>query len=190
MNSRYILLESEDLFIRQPHLNDASEIADYFIRNRQFHKPFDPVRPEDFFTEENWMTCIAGDLQKCRNDESLRLFLFHKETPYKAIGMVHYFGFIRGAFQAAYLGYSLDESEQGKGYMHKALAKTLNYMFETLHFHRIMANCMVDNIKSLELLKKLNFVIEGTAKDYLHINGQWEDHILSALTNKNYSVTQ
>ena len=187
MNDKYVVLESENLFIRQPHLNDATEIADYFMRNRQFHKPFDPIRPEEYFTEENWSRCIASDLQKFRNDESLRLFLFHKEAPYRVIGMSHYSGFIRGVFQASYVGYSLDESEQGKGYMYQALATTTAYMFETMHFHRIMANCMTENKKSLKVLKKLHFEVEGTAKDYLFINGKWEDHNLTALTNKSYS---
>lgn len=190
MNSKYVVLESDRLFIRQTHLNDAFEIADYFSRNRQFHKPFDPIRPDYFFTENNWTECVASDLHKFRNDESLRLFLFQKESPYRIIGMIHFSGFIRGAFQAAYLGYSLDEKHQGNGYMHEALSTAIDYMFSTLNFHRIMANCMVENKKSLQVLENLDFVVEGTAKDYLYIDGKWEDHILTALINKEHSFNQ
>ncbi len=190
MNSKYVVLESDRLFIRQTHLNDAFEIADYFSRNRQFHKPFDPIRPDYFFTEKNWTECVVSDLHKFRNDESLRLFLFEKESPYRIIGMIHFSGFIRGAFQAAYLGYSLDEKCQRKGFMHESLSVAISYMFQTLNFHRIMANCMTTNERSLSVLKKLNFDIEGTAKDYLFINGKWEDHILTALANKEHLFNQ
>ncbi len=104
--------------------------------------------------------------------------------------MVHFFGFTRGVFQATYLGYSLDEAEQGNGYMHQALSVTVEYMFNDLHFHRIMANCMVSNKKSLQVLQKLDFEIEGTAKDYLFINRNWEDHILTTRINYKHKFNQ
>lgn len=40
--------------------------------------------------------------------------------------------------------------------------------------------------RSARLLHKLGFVIEGHAKKYLLINGQWEDYILTSLTNENW----
>ena len=187
MNTKYVVLDSEELFIRQAHINDAFEITDYFIRNRDFHKQFDPIRPEEFYTDIFWTEIAGIDLLKFKNDESLRLFIFKKESPHRVIGMIHFSGFIRGVFQAAYLGYSLDENEQGNGYMQQALTKAIEYMFNKLQFHRIMANCMTDNKKSLQVLNKLKFEIEGTAKDYLFINGKWEDHILTALTNNDHS---
>ena len=49
-----------------------------------------------------------------------------------------------------------------------------------------MANYMPDNIASAQVLKKLGFVIEGTAKDYLYIDDRWEDHILTSLVNPNW----
>jgi ribosomal-protein-alanine N-acetyltransferase len=42
---------------------------------------------------------------------------------------------------------------------------------------------MPRNEKSAKLLKRLNFTIEGYARDYLFIDGKWEDHILTSLTN-------
>ena len=190
MNRKIVSLESQSLIIRQAQLSDAGLIADYFIRNRLFHKPFDPIRPEEFYTERYWQHAIPYDLENFQNDKSLRLFLFDKSDVTTAIGMIHFSGFIRGVFQASYVGYSLDEHAQGKGYMNQALRESVKYMFEELHFHRIMANCMTTNIRSLNLLKKLDFQIEGTAKDYLYIDGRWEDHILTACTNKNYKFNQ
>ena len=34
-------------------------------------------------------------------------------------------------------------------------------------------------------LRRLGFVVQGYARDYLHIDGEWRDHILTALTNPN-----
>lgn len=34
------------------------------------------------------------------------------------------------------------------------------------------------------LLKRLGFVVEGYARDYLMINGLWQDHILTSLVDQ------
>ncbi|MGH9831222.1 MAG: GNAT family N-acetyltransferase, partial [Blastocatellia bacterium] len=39
------------------------------------------------------------------------------------------------------------------------------------------------NSRSGKLLRRLNFVVEGYARDYLCIAGKWEDHIMTSLTN-------
>ena len=70
--------------------------------------------------------------------------------------------------------------------MTAALQATIEYMFNELNIHRIMANYMPHNNASARVLEKLGFVIEGQARDYLRINGQWRDHILTSLTNHNW----
>ena len=46
-----------------------------------------------------------------------------------------------------------------------------------------MANYMPTNEASGKVLKRLGFTVEGYARDYLCLNGKWEDHILTSLTN-------
>ncbi len=43
---------------------------------------------------------------------------------------------------------------------------------------------MPRNTPSLSLVKKLGFHEEGLAKQYLKINGQWEDHLHMTLLNE------
>ncbi len=66
--------------------------------------------------------------------------------------------------------------------MFEALERSIRYIFEELSIQRIMANYMPINTRSAKLLNFLGFTIEGYAKNYLLINGRWEDHILSALS--------
>lgn len=49
-----------------------------------------------------------------------------------------------------------------------------------------MANYMPHNQRSGNLLRRLGFVVEGYARDYLLINGRWEDHIQTSLINPNW----
>jgi ribosomal-protein-alanine N-acetyltransferase len=49
-----------------------------------------------------------------------------------------------------------------------------------------MANYMPHNRRSGNVLKRLGFVVEGYARDYLMINGKWEDHIFTSLINPHW----
>lgn len=72
--------------------------------------------------------------------------------------------------------------------MQKALALALPYMFDTQQMHRIGATYMPNNHRSGAVLHSMGFEKEGIAKDYLLINGKWEDHILTALINPNWQA--
>jgi ribosomal-protein-alanine N-acetyltransferase len=70
--------------------------------------------------------------------------------------------------------------------MQEAMEVAITYVFQNLNMHRIMANYMPHNRRSGNLLRKLGFVVEGYARDYLMINGKWEDHILTSLINDSF----
>ena len=71
----------------------------------------------------------------------------------------------------------------------KLWKQAIQYMFEKQKIHRIMANYMPSNEKSARLLSKLGFTIEGCAKDYLLVNGKWEDHKLTSLVNQQWNLS-
>jgi ribosomal-protein-alanine N-acetyltransferase len=83
--------------------------------------------------------------------------------------------------QAADLGYGLDARHQGQGLMTEALRTACDYAFSAMGLHRIQANHLPENLKSAAVLRRLGFVVEGYARDYLLINGRWRDHVLTAL---------
>ncbi|KFN17466.1 hypothetical protein JM66_20365 [Aeromonas bestiarum] len=45
------------------------------------------------------------------------------------------------------------------------------------------AICQSITLRSGALLERLGFEREGLARDYLMINGRWEDHVLTARLN-------
>jgi ribosomal-protein-alanine N-acetyltransferase len=99
------------------------------------------------------------------------------------LGWCNFTNVIRGIFQACYLGYKLDERSQGHGYMTEALTAAIDYLFTEQRLHRIQANYMPHNQRSAAVLRRLGFTIEGTARKYLFIGGEWRDHVLTSLTN-------
>lgn len=83
-----------------------------------------------------------------------------------------------GVFRNAFIGYSIDENEQGKGYMKEAVKLAIDYAYEELELHRIEASTMVSNEKSQRVLKSCGFQELGVSKEYLYINGKWQDHVV------------
>jgi [ribosomal protein S5]-alanine N-acetyltransferase len=91
---------------------------------------------------------------------------------------------MRGAFLSCFLGYKLDGQEINQGYMTEALKKGTEIMFQDFGLHRIEANIMPKNIRSLRVAEKAGFYNEGLSRKYLNINGKWEDHIHMVLLNE------
>jgi [ribosomal protein S5]-alanine N-acetyltransferase len=94
----------------------------------------------------------------------------------------------RGVAQSASLGYWIGESYKRQGYMTESLAAALNLAFVRLGLHRVEAACLPDNKASRALLLKCGFEEEGYAREYLRINGRWQDHLLFAILRRNCPI--
>ena len=178
---------TQRLLIRLGNREDVPAIIKYYTDNKDFLTPFYPTWSEYFFAETYWNREVEIALQEFMQRQSLRLLIFSQNEP-KIIGIINFRNFIWGAAQFCTVGYSLAEKEQGKGYMTEALQASIDYVFGELNIHRIMANYMPHNQSSGKLLSRLGFVVEGYARDYLLINGQWQDHILTSLINPRWKV--
>jgi ribosomal-protein-alanine N-acetyltransferase len=60
--------------------------------------------------------------------------------------------------------------------MAEAVSLVLDYAFDDLRLHRVEAACLVHNEPSRKLLLKRGFTEEGLARQYLRIDGKWQDH--------------
>jgi [ribosomal protein S5]-alanine N-acetyltransferase len=177
-------IETERLLLTLPPEEAASRVLAYFEENRQHLERWSPEPHALFYTEQFWRERLAQARAEFQQDQSMKLVLFERDRPEGAVlGVCNFSNFVRGPFQACYLGYSLDHRFEGRGLMTEALRAATRYVFEHLRLHRIMANYIPTNERSGRLLERLGFVREGYAHDYLLIDGRWQDHILTSLTN-------
>lgn len=178
------ILETDRLLLTIPDIDAAPRLLTYATENEAHLAPFEPSRPKDFFSLSFWRRRIEVHRDEFLRDRSMRLVILRRDDPYgPVVGHCNYSNFIRGAFQACYLGYSLDHRHQGQGVMREAIAGSLSYVFGALRLHRVMANYLPTNERSGRLLARLGFVVEGYARNYLFINGAYRDHVLTALTS-------
>lgn len=153
----------------------------YVKENKAFLEQWEPLRHESYYSMETAVLRVDEMQKDFKRDRGLVLCLLNKDES-EILAYSNYSSIVRGVFQACHLGYSVGEKYQGQGYMKEALAAGIKYLHEEMNINRIMANYMPHNQKSAAVLRSLGFEQEGKARKYLKIAGNWEDHILTALT--------
>jgi ribosomal-protein-alanine N-acetyltransferase len=183
LSAREPILDTPRLRLSLLGPSDAPRVREYLERNLEHFRRWEPPRPENYFTDAYWHDKLSEAQSNLEQDRSVRFFVLRREAPSgPVIGMVNFSRLVRGGFQCAGLGYSLDEAAVGHGYMQEALRVALAWMFDQQGFHRIEANYRPENLRSGRVLAALGFVTEGYARDYLMVDGAWRDHVLTSLT--------
>lgn len=170
-------LATERLILKVLDDSYAEQVLDYYIRNRDFLKPWSAKRNENYYTLEEQKRLLLELYKMIENQEAYKVWICKKEEPDRILGSVGLSNIVYGAFQSCHLGYQLDQHEQSKGFMTEAVREIVDYAFNEMGLHRIEANIMPRNKASLRVVEKLGFYHEGLALKYLKINGVWEDHI-------------
>jgi [ribosomal protein S5]-alanine N-acetyltransferase len=175
--------------LRLPDPASAHLLANYLMRNAHRFEPLSPQRDADYYGVD---ACYErAHIQRASSlaGVALHQWLFAVGHPRRLLGEIHVTNVVRGAFQAAYLGYALDGQHEGQGLMYEALQLTLHHTFQVMGLHRLMANYLPTNERSGRLLRRLGFSVEGYARDYLQIAGRWQDHVLTSKTSELPSAT-
>lgn len=184
-----VRLVTDRIVIRLTYERDNYRLADYYSLNKDFLIPWEPIRDKSHYQPAGWQNRLQVMNEMHREGSAFHFVLLDKEEN-EVMGVANFSNVLRGSFYACYLGYSLGEKWQGQGLMYEALTQTIRYMQQHQKIHRIMANYMPHNMRSGNLLTKLGFEREGYAKQYLQINGEWRDHVLTALTDNTWALNK
>lgn len=164
-------------------------LANYYAVNEAHFEPWAPRVPAGHYSISAWRKRLADREDEFRQGSSVHFIGTDAEESH-VIGSCSLSNIVRGVFQSCHMGYSVSSRYEGQGYMRKIVAHTIEYAFNEMNLHRIMANHMPNNSRSESLLKSLGFEREGYARDYLMIAGRWEDHVLNSLINPDYRPRQ
>ncbi|BDU50167.1 GNAT family N-acetyltransferase [Haliovirga abyssi] len=171
-----MILKTKRLLLKTLDESYAEEVLEFYKKNIIFLKEWEPERNNDFYKIGVHKLNLRNDVLKNEKKELFRVWIFRSGEE-KILGTVALSNIIYGVFKSCHLGYKFDKDEVGKGYAIESVKKVIEYGFNELKLHRIEANIMPKNKRSLNLVKKLGFEEEGLAKNYLKINGEWEDHL-------------
>jgi [ribosomal protein S5]-alanine N-acetyltransferase len=179
-------LTTDRLVVRLAQPADVPAILRYHHENADHLANSRPRSPADFLTEAFWQRSVNAAVREFREDRSARFYLFDREQPGMVVGSAALSQIFRGPAHYSVLGYGVAREHEGKGLMHEGLEAVIRYAFGPMNLRRVMANYVPTNARSGALLRRLGFVVEGYARDYLLLNGRWQDHILTSLTNPDW----
>lgn len=172
-------ISGDGVSLRTPLMTDYNEWAALRELSREFLTPWEPVWPLDDLTRSAFRRRLKRYIEDLRTDQGYA-FLIVRTLDNTIVGGLTLANIRRGVAQAASLGYWMGQPYARQGYMTAAVRAVIPFAFETLRLHRLEAACIPTNVGSNRLLENVGFVREGYAREYLCINGKWQDHLLYA----------
>ncbi|MDD5934926.1 MAG: GNAT family protein [Clostridiales bacterium] len=160
------------------HLDETSApyVLSFYQENQKLFEPWEPAHPARFYTLNYQMTLLAAERNLASRSQAIRYFLFEKQNPNKIIGTVNFYHMLRSPNSSCKLGYKLASGVWHQGYAYEAISFLLPIVFHSYRLHRIEAEVMPTNQRSIRLIKRLGFTYEGIARQSCEINGCFEDH--------------
>jgi ribosomal-protein-alanine N-acetyltransferase len=169
----------EGVVLRTPQMTDYPEWAELREASRDFLTPWEPTWPTDDLTRSAFRRRVRRYSEDIRTDQGYAFLIFRKSDGI-LVGGLTLANIRRGVAQAGSLGYWMGFPYVRQGYMTAAVNAVIPFALEKLRLHRLEAACIPTNAGSIRLLEKNGFVREGYAREYLCINGIWQDHLLFA----------
>ena len=180
-----IELQTKRLYLRTPHKKMLRAIISFNNKNKERFKVWEGELDEDYYTKAYQKRLIKAERKAQHRSDSLCFYIF-KEDTLSLVGKISVYSVAFGNASNAVLGYKLDKDAEGRGYMKEALEKVVEFMFDEINLHRLEINLIERNVRSKNLAKSLGFTLEGESKQFMEINGQWEDHLRYVLINKRW----
>jgi ribosomal-protein-alanine N-acetyltransferase len=172
-------IAGDGVMLRAPLPSDFAEWAELREASRAFLAPWEPTWPADDLTRGAFRRRLRRYAEDQRADLAYPFFLF-RQHDHVLLGGLTLGNIRRGVAQAGSLGYWMGAAYARQGHMTSAVRALVSFAFATLRLHRIEAACIPANAASIRLLEKAGFSREGYAREYLCINGVWQDHLLFA----------
>lgn len=153
--------------------------------NTQWLRPWEATLPPGSQTGPTTYAGLVRALTKqARDGRMLPWLIFHSGPDGRRpdfAGQLTVSGIVGGSASWGQIGYWIDERLAGRGIIPTAVALAVDYCFEVMHLHRIEIAIRPENSQSLRVVSKLGFRPEGMRPRYLHIDGDWRDHLIFAL---------
>ena len=175
-----VVLKGDRVMLQPVSLAGLDDFHEYSMY-KEFYNYFEFSEFKNILKSEEYLQKLIN-----RSESSTQQFWFIKEIQSKkVVGSfgVHSLDEYRGSVE---IGYGLSPRYWGKGYFQEAVNVVLDYIFNDLHLHRVVARTFESNQASIKGLERAGFKTEGVMRDYYKKhNGQWFNAILMAKLSKN-----
>jgi ribosomal-protein-alanine N-acetyltransferase len=178
-------LNDGDVALRPLRMRDASAWMDSRRRNVEWLRPWEatpPNGPSIFGVSAAVFTSMTRRLRSDARAGRALPFVITLDGDFA--GQLNVAGIVRGSMDSAHIGYWIDQRLAGRGAMPTAVALAVDHCLGPVGLHRIEVNIRPENVASRRVVEKLGFREEGVRARYLHISGDWRDHLTYAVTRE------
>lgn len=177
-------LETDRLLIRQFRASDLASFVAYrndpeVAKYQGWSVPYSMEQGEQFIR-----SMIAADPKQI--GEWYQAAVTLKEDA-EVIGDAAYF-LMKNDSRQAYIGCTIARSHWGRGYGFEATSRLLDYLFENLDLHRVVAETDVENTSSIKLLEKLGFRRESRLIENVWFKGAYASEFHYALLEREWKT--
>lgn len=176
------VLEWDELRLRPLSARDGRMWRDVRARNAEWLKRWDATAPPGAQPRAHTFSSMVGAMRRAARAGSQLPFAIDYQGRF--VGQITVNNVIRGSAQFASVGYWIDQRVAGRGLMTRAVAMVIDHCFSHVGLHRIEVAIRPENHASLRVVDKLGIPLVGLAPGYLHIDGEWRDHLLFGITRE------
>ncbi|MCW5764441.1 MAG: GNAT family N-acetyltransferase [Phycisphaeraceae bacterium] len=184
-----MVLTTERLILRPIGPGDRAAWIEADLENAGHWAPWAPALPPDLSPDERFERALERTHAGLARGDSYRFAAFERsaggEASPRIAGFCSLNNVVRGVFLNADLGYMIARRHEGRGLAYELCARVLDYAFGPeptgLGLHRVQANVIPGNERSLRLAARLGMRREGLGVAMLKIAGRWQDHVMNAI---------
>jgi [ribosomal protein S5]-alanine N-acetyltransferase len=184
-----VVITFGSLELRPLRLRDRLQWNRVRNSNLQWLKPWEATLPripgEDHgINLPSYFQMMSAYNREGRAQRSISLAIWFEG---RLVGQISMGGIIFGALRGAHIGYWIDQAFSNRGLTTQAVDLLTEYGFSSLLLHRIEINLRPENAASRKVAEKAGYHLEGERPRYLHIDGQWRDHLCFVRENPRIS---
>jgi len=183
MNTAWpVTLVSKGVTLRPLSNGDASAWREVRQRNAEWLKRWDATAPPGADNRPRTFGSMIRTLRRAARAGTQLPFAVEVDGVF--VGQISVNNIVRGSAQFASIGYWIDERFANRGITTRGVALAIDYCFNVAGLHRIEIAIRPENSASLRVVDKLGVEFIGMAPRYLHIDGEWRDHLLFGVTRE------
>lgn len=171
-------LTHQDITVRVVRVRDAKKLEHLVLGNRDWLRPWEATNPEAPNSFEI-KAQVRGLLKQMSLQQGLPLVV---EYQGELVGQLNVSNIQFGSVGSCIIGYWISPEFAGRAITTTAVALVTDYLFNVVGLHRVEIDIRPENSASLRIVEKLGFRYEGLKERFIHINGDWRDHYVFALT--------
>jgi ribosomal-protein-serine acetyltransferase len=165
---------SDDCYLRLPEVDDAEELYEVVVANRDHLARWMPwAAGQTFERTENF---IRMTQRQVAEDNGFQALIVLEE---RIVGMIGFHN-VEWEAETTTLGYWIAEEHQGRGIVTDAVKALVDHAFREWKLHRVQIRAATDNAKSRAIPERLGFEQEGILREAERVGGRYQDLVLYA----------